>query len=132
MTLQEKLKSELKDAMKAKDEPLKNTIRLIMGELARQNKKEFSDDEIIAIVRKMIKNEKETLSATDQDSSEYLEILETYIPKQVSEEEIIAWIKSNIDLGGYKNKMQAMGPIMKHFGTTAEGNIVKQILLKNF
>lgn len=132
MTLQEKLKSELKDAMKAKDEPLKNTIRLIMGEIARQNKKDFTDDEIIAIVRKMIKNEKETLSATNSETSEYLEILETYIPKQVSEEVIVAWIKDNIDFSGYKNKMQAMGPIIKNFGSTVEGNTVKQILLNNF
>jgi uncharacterized protein YqeY len=127
-----KLKNELKDAIKAKDELLKNTIRLIMGELARKDKKEFSDDEIISIIRKMIKNEKETLSANNQETSDYLSLLETYIPKQVSEEEIIDWIKDNIDFTSYKNKMQAMGPIMKHFGTTAEGNTVKQILLKNF
>jgi len=132
MTLQESLKSELKNAMMMRNDPLKNTIRLIMGEMARQSKKEFTDDEIIAIIRKMIKNEKESLESQNQDTSEYLEILETYLPKQASEEVIIAWIKDNINLSSYKNKMQAMGPIMKHFGTTVEGNTVKKILLDKF
>lgn len=130
MTLQLKLKNELKESIKSKNEILKNTIRLIMGEMARQNKKEFSDDEIISIIKKMIKNEKETNLAKKQDTSEYLEILETFLPKQVSQDMIINWIKTNIDFSQYKNKMQAMGPIMKHFGSTADGNVVKNILLK--
>jgi hypothetical protein len=43
-------------------------------------------------------------------------------------EEIVAWIKENIDFSQYKNKMQAMGTIMKHFGKTADGKMVNQIL----
>ena len=47
-----------------------------------------------------------------------------------SRPEIEAWIKENIDLTGYKNPIQAMGPVMKHFGKLADGNLVKQILQK--
>ena len=43
-------------------------------------------------------------------------------------EEIEAWIKENIDFSQYKNSMQAMGIVMKHFGKLADGNIVKEIL----
>jgi hypothetical protein len=45
-----------------------------------------------------------------------------------SREEIIAWISENIDFSDFKNKMQAMGPIMKHFGKQADGKMVNQIL----
>ena len=45
-------------------------------------------------------------------------------------EEIIAWIKENIDFSEYKNKMQAMGAIMKHFGKQADGKMVNEILQK--
>jgi hypothetical protein len=37
-------------------------------------------------------------------------------------------MKENIDLSQYKSPMQAMGPIMKHFGKLADGNMVKQLL----
>ena len=43
-------------------------------------------------------------------------------------EEIDAWIKENIDFSQYKNSMQAMGTVMKHFEKLADGNIVKEIL----
>jgi hypothetical protein len=38
------------------------------------------------------------------------------------------WVEQNIDFAEFKNKMQAMGLIMKHFGATADGNTVKKIL----
>jgi len=47
-----------------------------------------------------------------------------------TEEDIREWITANIDFSQFKNKMQAMGMIMKHFGATADGNRVKEILQK--
>ena len=47
-----------------------------------------------------------------------------------SPEEIVAWINENVDFAEYKNKMQAMGSIMKHFGKQADGKIVNEILQK--
>jgi len=43
-------------------------------------------------------------------------------------EEIVAFIQEHIDFSQFKNKMQAMAPIMKHFGETADGHAVKKIL----
>lgn len=128
MNLQTKLKNELKESMKAKDSTLRDTIRLIMGELSRNDKKEFSDDEIISVIRKMIKSEEESLSIKGNKSSEYLKILKVFLPKQATQEEIVVWIKFNIDFSKYKNKMQAMGTIMKHFGSRTEGAKVKKIV----
>ena len=45
-----------------------------------------------------------------------------------SEDEIVAWVNDNIDFSQFKSKMQAMGPIMKHFGARADGNVVRSIL----
>jgi hypothetical protein len=45
-------------------------------------------------------------------------------------EEINAWIVENIDFSKLSSPMQAMGPVMKHFGKLADGNSVKQILEK--
>ncbi|BBO72873.1 aspartyl-tRNA amidotransferase subunit B [Desulfosarcina widdelii] len=129
MTLQDQLKADLKAAMKAKDTARKDAIRVVMGEMARSDKKEFSDDEIVRILKKLIKSEKEMLEKSSQgDSSAFIDIIEAYLPQMATQEEIRSWIEANIDFSAYKNKMQAMGAIMAHFGSSADGNRVKQVL----
>ena len=128
MSLQEKIKAELKVSMKAKDTERTGAIRIMIGEFQRQVEKELSDEQVIGIIKKLVKSERELLAAAGKDGSEYLTILEGYLPQQVSEADIRAWIDVNIDFSTFKNKMQAMKPIMAHFGSTADGNIVKEIL----
>lgn len=128
MSLQQQLKTDLVAAMKAKDTERKDAIRIIMGEFGRQDAKELTDDQVIAIIKKLIKSERELLAAKGDDDSEYIKVLESYLPKQASEEEIHAWIEANIDFSTFKNFMQAMKPVMTHFGASADGNTVKKVL----
>jgi hypothetical protein len=114
--------------MKAKDSEKTGVIRILIGEFQRQPEKELSDDQVVGIIKKLIKSEKELLAASGQAESAYIRILEDYLPKQAGEEEIRAWIKHNIDFSAFANKMQAMRPIMAHFGSSADGNTVKKIL----
>ena len=129
MTLQEQLKADLKTAMKERDEERKSALRVIMGELSRQDKKTFPDDEIIRILKKLIKAEKELLEKSGGgETSAFIDIIDGYLPKMATDEEIRQWISANVDFKAYANKMQAMGTIMAHFGTAADGNRVKAIL----
>ena len=128
MTLQEMLKTDLTAAMKEKNEARKDAIRVIMGEFARGGKKELSDEEVVAILKKLIKSEKELLTQKGEESSPFLAVVDGYLPKQASDADIISWVNANIDFTQYKNRMQAMGPILKHFGASADGNAVKRIL----
>ncbi|MBU4034189.1 MAG: GatB/YqeY domain-containing protein [Proteobacteria bacterium] len=145
MSLLVKLKSDLKAAMLKKDEVVKGALRIIISEFPTKittpitlesGKKstrakrddEITDDDIISLIMGLCKSERQTLEYKKEASSEYLEILESYLPKMATEEEIAAWAKENIDLSQFKNAMQAMGPIMKHFGKSADGNVVKKVL----
>ena len=131
MTLQEKIKKDLVPAMKDKDVVRKDTLRVILGEFGRAETKELSDKEVIRILKKLVKSEKELLKKKgDNTESEFIRIIEAYLPKTASAEEITTWISANIDFSEFKNKMQAMRPIMQHFGDTADGEAVKQILQK--
>lgn len=123
-----------------------------------KKRSDATDDDIIKLLRKYISQEKERaiyqlgylkekdvaektapevkklVSDTIREVGDELIVrtvmlAEIYLPEQASEEDIIAWIGQNLDLASYKNKMQAMGPIMKHF-TGADGNFIKGILLK--
>ena len=131
MNLQKQIKSDLTAAMKAKDEEKKDTLRVILGEFGRLDKKELSDDEVVKILKNLIKSEKEMLEKKGaKGDSTFIKIIENYLPKMATQEEISNWINQNIDFSKFKNKMKAMGVIMKHFGTTADGNEVKNLLHK--
>ncbi len=129
MTLQERLKDDLKAAMKARDDTKKDTLRVVIGEMARLDKKRFPDEEVVNILKKLIKSEKELLAKTGSgETSDFINIIETYLPTMATADEIRSWIAGHIDFSAYKNKMQAMGPIMAHLGARADGNLVKQVL----
>jgi len=128
MKLKEQIKHDLTAAMKAKDEKKKSALRVVLGELSRLDKKELIDDDVVKILKKLIKAEKEVIQKkSERADNKFVKILENYLPKMATEAEIRGWIEQNIEFA-FKNKMQAMGQIMKHFGTTADGNAVKEIL----
>jgi uncharacterized protein YqeY len=128
MTSQERIKKDLVDAIKAKDVERREALRVILGELDRQGKKALTDEEVSGVLRKLAKSERETLDLKGESDSAFIRTVETYLPKKASDEDIAAFIRENIDLSAFNNTMQAMGPIMKHFGETADGHAVKRIL----
>lgn len=131
MSIQEQIKKDLTAAMKDKDEDRKNALRIIIGEFSRGETKAVSDDEAVKVIKKLIKSEKETLEKSGiKGTNRYIEVLESYLPKMAADEDIIRWINENINFADYKNKMQAMRDIMAHFGSSADGNQVKEILQK--
>ncbi len=128
MSLQERFGDELKTSMKAKDTDRIGAIRILIGEFQRQREKTLSDEKVIAIIKQLIKSERELLAAAGKENSDFLTIMEEYLPRQASTEEIRVWIEGNIDFSLFKNKMQAMGPVMNHFGSAVDGNEVKKII----
>jgi hypothetical protein len=107
----------------------KDALRIVIGELQREKHKELSDEQVVKILRKLAGYEKELGEKRDQ---EYLDVLESYLPREATREEIAAWIDQNIDFSRYKQPMQAMRDILAHFGARADGNTVKDILSKRF
>ncbi|MEW6594622.1 MAG: GatB/YqeY domain-containing protein [Thermodesulfobacteriota bacterium] len=140
-----KMKADLKTAMLQKNEAVKGAIRVIMSEFPTKittpitlesgkkssrpkKEEEITNDDVISVIQGLVKSEKQTLELKKEASSDYLQVLESYLPQMASEEEILAWVKANIDLTQFKTPMQAMGTIMKHFGKKADGNAVKKVL----
>ena len=142
--LLEKIKQDLKSAMRNKDNAVRDAIRQVMSEFPNltvpiklesgkkttrlKKPEEITNDDVIDIIRKLVKSEKTVLEAKKEASSPYMETLKRYLPQMASREDITEWIKNNIDLSEFKSPMQAMGPIMKHYGKQADGSLVKQIL----
>jgi uncharacterized protein YqeY len=144
ISLHDKIKLDLKNAILQKQNDIRNTIRVIMGEYPKltvpitlqsgkktsrvKKPEEISDEDLLGIIRGLVKSEKTVLEIQKKESSPYMQVLESYLPKMAGRDEIMAWINENIDFSAYKSPMQAMAPIMKHFGKLADGNMVKGLL----
>ena len=144
ISLHDKIKLDLKNAMLHKKSDIRDTIRVIMGEYPKltvpitlesgkktfrvKKAEEITDDDLLGIIRGLVKSEKTVLELQRKETSPYLQVLETYLPRMVDREQVIVWINENIDFAEYKSPMQAMGTVMTHFGKLADGNMVKGLL----
>jgi uncharacterized protein YqeY len=104
MNLKEKIKKDFMEAMKNREILRKNLLSVLVSEIQTIEKNQMveslSDDEIIKILTKTVKSLKETnASFPSAQTAEELLIVEAYLPKQMSEEEIKLHIKDLIDNG---------------------------------
>ena len=142
--LYDKIRQDMKTAMVKKDTAVRDTMRLIMGAFPsltipitlESGKKSFrvkkpeeiTDDDLLDIIRSFVKSEKTVLEFKKESSSDYLELLSRYLPQMATAEQIEQWTRDNVDLSQVKSPLQAMGTVMKHFGKSADGNLVKEVL----
>ncbi len=123
--LKDQLRSDLTAAMKARDEVRTRTIRMALtavstAEVAGPASRELSDDEVITVLTREAKRRREAAEAfaaagrTEQASAERAEgeILDAYLPAQLSDEEVAAIVTAEIE-GSGASGMGAMGQVMK-------------------
>jgi uncharacterized protein YqeY len=144
ISLHDKIRLDLKNSMLQKQNDIRDSLRVIMGEFPKltvpitlesgkktfrvKKPEEITDDDLLGIMGGLAKSEKSVLELQKNESSPYLRVLGSYLPEMAGSEEVMTWINENIDLAEYKSPMQAMGTIMKHFGKLADGNMVKGLL----
>jgi len=128
MSIFSQIKNDFNDSKKNPNREIISAYRVILAEMSRLDTKDPSDKEVLSVIKKLYKNEKGMIDYHGKDTSEYLEVLEIYMPKMMTKEEIKDYILANIDITIFKNKMQAMKPIMQALGNKVDGNIVKELL----
>ncbi len=141
MSLKDRLMQDFKDAMKAHDEVAKNTINLARAAIKQyevDNRVELDEQGIIDILTKQVKMRKDALSdfekagRTDliENYSREIEVLMSYLPKQLSEEEILQIVletKAELGIeGGKENMGRIMGAVMPKVKGRADGGAVKK------
>ena len=126
MSLREKISEQFNAALKNKDKTLVSTLRLILAAIKekdienRTNKKEAAkDDDIIKVLRKMKKQRQDSANLYKKGGrqellkaeEEEIKIIDTFLPKQLSEEETKKICKETIKLLGASD-IKDMGKIM--------------------
>ena len=119
------MKSALNEAILATNKERKAALRVVLGELARSNGKEVTDEEVTKVLRKFQKDEKYIIG--EGEDTVFLRTIEAYLPKQMSKDEIREYLLT-LDLSNFKHKVQAMGFIMMKLKGKANGNDVREIL----
>jgi uncharacterized protein len=122
MSLKDQITDDMKTAMRAKDSERLSTIRLILAEIKRKEVDEridVNDAQVLAIVEKMIKQRKDSISQfesggrqdlADKEKSE-LVVLTAYMPAGLSEEEVAAEVRAAVAESGATGP-QDMGKVM--------------------
>lgn len=123
MSLQEQISAALKDAMRARDEAKMTTLRLVLTAIKKREKEARSlldDQEVISVITSQIKQRRESIEQyrkagredLAQTEENELQILQGYMPEQVSEEEISNTLDEIIAEVGAAS-MKDMGKVMK-------------------
>lgn len=150
MSLKETINTDLKDAMKSGDKNRLETLRSIRAALLEKEvsirvggKGELSAEQEMDVVIGLAKRRRDSIEQytaggrqdlADKEADE-LAVLETYLPKALSDDEIKATIQNIIQKVGAsspKDMGKVMGPAMKELKGKADGgkvqNIVKELL----
>ncbi len=140
--VKERLKSDLKDAMKAKDVFKRETIRFLMSALKQvevDERRELSDDDIYKIIQKSIKQREDAAKQYKEAGREELyekeiaeaKLIKIYLPKQLNQDELTKIVKELIEQSGATG-IKDMGSVIKltldRVGNSADGKSVSAIV----
>ena len=130
------INSEIAAAMRSHDKPRLAILRLVKNEIdikEKAEKRELSDEEVVAAVKKVLKQTGETLeasirAATNEERTrllqEQVDILSAYLPKQVCGSELEAVVERVLAEGGFSEKRD-MGKVIGLVVTETGGNCEK-------
>jgi len=131
MNVKQQMENELKNAMKEKDAIKKNALRMALSSIKLaevESGDELDDARIFAILQKEIKSKEETISEAEKAGREEMtdeiekeiQVLEEFLPEELSEQELNNMIDEIIIATGAKS-IKDMGSVMKEAIQRAEG-----------
>lgn len=145
MSLKKILMEDLKDSMKNKNTIRKNTITMVRAAIQQKEideKIELSEDDILSIISKEVKDRKNSIEefkkGKRQDlidtTEEEIKVLLKYLPEQLSDHELEEIVKNTISKIGAKSMKdigRIMGSVMPKIKGRADGNRVN-IIVQNY
>jgi uncharacterized protein YqeY len=131
MSLKDRIQQDVKDAMRAKDKSRLAAIRLITAAIKQREvdeRVELNDSQITAVLDKMAKQRRESISQFEKAGRDdliaqevmELEIIQSYLPEQLGEEEINALIDSTLQDTG-ATSIKDMGKVMGQLKPKLQG-----------
>ncbi len=114
--IKEQINKDYMIAFKAKNTVAKNLLSVVKGEIQTIEKntgvENMSDEDVLKILTKTSKSLKEMVATGNEQAKEELYIIEAYLPKQMSKEEVVAKVTELVNSG-----ITQIGAIMKEFAS---------------
>lgn len=121
-SIKERLASDMKQAMRDKDSVRKDTLRMLRAAIQRREvdeRTELDETQVLAAIEKQVKQARDSITQFEQGGRDdlaekekkELEVLITYLPEQLSADEIEQHIRAVIEETG-ASSMQDMGKVM--------------------
>ena len=135
----EKIREDLKRFIKSKNKLGSNVVRTIISNITNEGLKDSATEEsIMNIIRKEIKKRREAIklySANNRDDlakveEEELSILESYLPEQMTEQDLIKGmerIKDSLESEGKLNMGELIKASIKEFSSSADNSMISKI-----
>ena len=119
----DQIKKTILEAMKRSDAPTRDFARVVKAELDRKGDGQpLPDSDSVKILK--------ALKVTAEENKKQFEIdfLNQYLPTELDEAAIEAWVRSNIDFSQFKVPMAAIGAVTKALGPAAPGDKVRAVI----
>ncbi|MCT4632874.1 MAG: GatB/YqeY domain-containing protein [Firmicutes bacterium] len=140
MSIKDRLIADLKVAMKEKDALKKSTITMLRAAVKQQevdNRVELSDEEILDIVSKQVKQKRGAIEEFQkgdrmdlvEEAQNEIEVLMNYLPEQMSEEELLEVVKSvvaEVGASSPKEMGKVMGALMPKIKGKADSKLASK------
>ncbi len=141
--VRDQLRSDLRDAMRAKDAPRRNTIRMLEAAIKNveidKRGSELADADVLAILQRQVKQRRESIEQFVQGGREDLAeierieiaIIEQYLPRQLSREEVETRARAAIEqvgASGPGDRGKVMGMLMRELRGEADGSLVNAVV----
>ena len=149
MSLQTKIEAKLSEALKSKDKKTYSTLRLVVAAIKDtmiakkiKDKKTLADNELIALLKKMVKQRNDSCDAykkagrnelLENEISE-IKVINEFLPKQLSEEEtkkICLETIKKVSASSIKDMGKVMGALKKEYSDVLDFSKVSQIIKEN-
>lgn len=146
MTIQEQIISDIKEAMKAKDQDRLRVLRSLKAKLMEKEISErkggeanLTDEQAVEVLMKAAKQRKESIEQFEEGGREDLAenekkelvLIEDYLPEMMNEEEVRKVVQEKIkalSASGPEHMGKVMGPLMGQLKGKAEGSMVSRIV----
>jgi uncharacterized protein YqeY len=140
--LADKIRADMTEAMKARDAERTSTLRMLQSSIKNEQiqlKHDLSDEEVLSVIRKAVKQRQDSIEQytkgnrpelAEKERSE-MELLRTYLPPELSDEELESGLREIIAACGAESKKD-MGKVMKEasarYKGRADGKKIQEIV----
>lgn len=147
MNISEQIKSDMKDAMRAKDATALTTLRGLLSAftnelvaIGKTPQDTLTDEETLAVIKRASKQRKDAIEQFEkggrpelaESEKNELSIIEKYLPETMSEDQIKVIAQNKIaEFNNDKTKMgQIIGAVLKETAGQADGSVVKKVVME--